>query len=93
MIGLKSFSFGIQTIVFCSNLHVSLIYYSVCVFELYNVVKFKANTHSSFKQSFTRYYLPIELYRLWIERERERERENDLIYVFAFSNVIMSEPY
>ena len=27
------------------------------------------------------------------ERERERERENDLIYVFAFSNVIMSEPY
>ena len=93
MIGLKSFSFAIQTIVFCSNLHVSLIYYSVCVFELYNVVKFKANTHSSFKQSFTRYYLPIELYRLWIERERERERENDLIYVFAFSNVIMSEPY
>ena len=93
MIGLKSFSFGIQTIVFHSNLHVSLIYYSVCVFELYNVVKFKANTHSSFKQSFTRYYLPIELYRLWIERERERERENDLIYVFAFSNVIMSEPY
>ena len=93
MIGLKSFSFAIQTIVFCSNLHVSLIYYSVCVFELYNVVKFEANTHSSFKQSFTRYYLPIELYRLWIERERERERENDLIYVFAFSNVIMSEPY
>ena len=91
MIGLKSFSFAIQTIVFCSNLHVSLIYYSVCVFELYNVVKFKANTHSSFKQSFTRYYLPIELYRLWIERERERE--NDLIYVFAFSNVIMSEPH
>ena len=25
--------------------------------------------------------------------DRERERENDLIYVFAFSNVIMSEPY
>ena len=23
----------------------------------------------------------------------DRERENDLIYVFAFSNVIMSEPY
>ena len=91
MIGLKSFSFGIQTIVFHSNLHVGLIYYSVCVFELYNVVKINANTHSSFKQSSTRYYLPIELYRLWIERERERE--NDLIYVFAFSNVIMSEPY